>query len=208
MRVDPAVNRCKFDRELARLQDRRDVLDTRGIFLLSSSSFPTIDLIFVPRHLLRAVIPITQQGALFLPPGARAAIEVPSLSASAFKAHFDLSNYDLDPPSLEFRDPWTDAPIPYNTMFRAFQFDRERKGHVVLLDDHPTTHKPFLCVRGIREYHHHPQHSGDDWLLYRESMNMFSILMSLWRVAIDLVHPILLIQENGVQVQWTAEEKL
>jgi len=92
-------------------------------------------------------------------------------------------------------------------MFRALQFDPHRKAHVVLLDDHPTTHKPFLCVRGIREYHEHPQHSGDEWLLYRESMNMFSIVMSLWRVCVDLVHPLLLVQENGIQVQWTAEEK-
>src|SRR6266481_1354691 len=207
MRLDPAVNRLKFDSELARLQDRRDVLESRGIFLLSSTSYPVVDLLFVPRHVLRAVIPITQQGAVFLPPGTRAAIEVPSLSATAFKAHFELSNYDLDPPSLEFRDPWTNATLQYNTMFRALQFDSHRKAHVVLLDDHPTTHKPFLCVRGIREYHEHPQHSGDDWLLYRESMNMFSIIMSLWRVSLDLVRPLLLIQENGVQVQWTGEEK-
>ncbi len=37
---------------------------------------------------------------------------------------------------------------------------------------------------------------------------MFSIVMSLWRVAIDLVRPMLIIQENGAQVQWTGEEKL
>jgi hypothetical protein len=76
------------------------------------------------------------------------------------------------------------------------------------LDDHPFTHKPFLCLRGIREYHEHPQHSGDEWLLYRESMNMFSIVMSLWRVAVDLPRPMLLVQENGWQVQWMAQEKL
>ncbi|PYY25053.1 MAG: hypothetical protein DMG62_00005, partial [Acidobacteria bacterium] len=148
------------------------------------------------------------QGNLFLPGALRAQIEVPSITASAFKAHFDLSNYDLDAPSLEFRDPWTDEPLQYGTMFRALQFDQQRKGHIVLLDDHPTTHKPFLCLRGIREYHQHPQHSGDEWLLYRCSMNMFSIILSLWRVAIDLVRPVLIIHENGGQVQWTGQEKL
>lgn len=208
MRLDPAVSRVKFDRELARLQARTDTLESRGIVLLSSSAFPVLDLLFVPRHFLRAVVPVSQQGALFLPPGAKAAIEVPSLSATAFKGHFDLSNYDLEPPSLEFRDAWTDTPLRYNTMFRALQFDKDRKGHVVLLDDHPVTHKPFLCMRGIREYHEHPQHSGDEWLLYRESINMFSVVMSLWRVSVDLVHPVLIIQENGIQVQWTGEEKL
>lgn len=208
MRVDPNVNRLKYNRELVRLQEQRQELEKRGILLLGSTNFPYIDLFFVPRHFLRAVIPLTQQGALFLPAGARAAIEVPSLSARAFKARFDLSDYDLDAPGLDFLDPWTDEPMQYNTMFRALQFDQHRKGQIVLLDEHPITHRPFLCMRGIREYHNHPQHSGDEWLLYRSSMNMFSMVMSLWRVAIDIVHPTLLIQGNGGQVQWAGEDKL
>ncbi len=28
---------------------------------------------------------------------------------------------------------------------------------------------PFLCVAGVREYHEHPAHSGDQWELYRSS---------------------------------------
>jgi len=32
---------------------------------------------------------------------------------------------------------------------------------------HPKTGRPFLCVRGTRQYHTHPQHSGDSWLLSR-----------------------------------------
>lgn len=208
MRLDPAVNQLKYDGELSRVAEQRQELERRGILLLGSTRFPFIDFLFVPHHFLRAVVPVTQQGGLFLPAGARAAIEVPSLAASAFKARFDLSNYDLDAPGLEFLDPWTDAPLPFNLMFRALQFDEHRKAHVVLLDDHPTTHKPFLCLRGIREYHEHPQHSGDEWLLYRGSMNMFSIVMSLWRVVIDIARPMLIIQENGAQVQWVAEEKL
>jgi hypothetical protein len=26
---------------------------------------------------------------------------------------------------------------------------------------------PFVCLPGIREYHAHPAHSGDSWLLHR-----------------------------------------
>src|SRR5258707_653889 len=144
MRVDPDVTRLKYDREIARLTEQRSALDQRGIFMLGSTSFPYIDIIYVARHPLRLVIPVSQQGTLYLPPGARAAIEIPSLSARAFKARFDLSDYDLNAPGLEFLDPWTDAPLPYGTMFRALQFDQDRKAHVVLLDDHPITHKPFL----------------------------------------------------------------
>ncbi len=85
---------------------------------------------------------------------------------------------------------------------------RAFKARLVLLDDHPITHKPFLCIRGIREYHEHPQHSGDDWLLYRQQMSLFSILMSLWRVTVDLVHPQMFYQPTGLQVNWAAEEKV
>src|SRR5437868_3436347 len=139
MRVDPAVSRLKYEREILRLSEQRSVLEERGIFVMGSTAFPVIDILLIPRHRLGAIVPITQQGNLFLPGALRAQIEVPSITASAFKAHFDLSNYDLDAPSLEFRDPWTDEPLQYGTMFRALQFDQQRKGHIVLLDDHPTT---------------------------------------------------------------------
>jgi hypothetical protein len=134
--------------------------------------------------------------------------EIPSLAARAFKARFDLTDYDLRAPSLEFRDPWTDAPLVYGTMFRALEYERERQAHLVLLDDHPVTHKPFLCLRGVREYHEHPQHSGDSWLLYRSEMSLFSIIMALWRVSIDLTRPMLVPQPAGLSVQWDAEAKL
>src|SRR5690348_8187684 len=119
MRLDPTVNRIKFDREMRRLQESRGILESRGIFLLGSTAYPVIDLAFVPHHPLRAVVPLNRQGALFLPPGAQAAIEIPGLAATAYKAHFDLSDYDLDPPGLEFRDLSSDALLSYKTMFRA-----------------------------------------------------------------------------------------
>jgi len=206
--VDSEVSRLKFDREVQTLGEQRTTLEARGIFLLDSTSYPFVELAFVPRHLLQVLIPAVQTGAIILPQGAMMAVEIPSVAARAFKARFDLTGYDLQAPSLEFRDFWTGNRLEYATMFRALEYEKDRKAHVVLLDDHPTTHKPFLCVRGIREYHEHPQHSGDDWLLYRQQMNLFSIVMSLWRVTIDLVHPQMFYQPNGLQVNWAAEEKL
>jgi hypothetical protein len=146
---------------------------------------------------------------IVLPPSATAlaVVAVPSLAARAFKARFDLTDYDMRAPSLDFRDPWTDEILPFATMFRALEFEQQRRAHTVLLDDHPVTHKPFLCVRGVREYHEHPQHSGDDWLLYRNDLSLFSIVMSLWRTTIDLPGPILVPQPNGLQVQWNTEDK-
>lgn len=74
-------------------------------------------------------------------------------------------NYDIWPPSLTFIDVFTRAPSKPHV--RAFQ--KTLTGpRDVLIDAHPETQLPFLCVPGIREYHNHPQHSGDSWLLYRE----------------------------------------
>ena len=212
-RVDPEVSRLKFEREVNRLADHQADLQHRGIFVFGKPVYPIVELIFVPRHPLQVAFATQLPANIELPLGsplgavAMAVAAVPSLSAQAFKARFDLTDYDLRAPSLEFRDPWTDALLPYGTMFRALEFEEERKQHLVLLDDHPTTHKPFLCLRGIREYHEHPQHSGDDWLLYRTEMSLFSMVMSLWRVSIDIIHPILIPQPGGLQVQWNAEEK-
>jgi Predicted metal binding domain len=208
MQVDPEVNRLKFETETHRLAQQRATLESRGILMLASTAYPFVDLLFVPRHALRVVAPTTQTGMIVLPQVAMMTVEVPSLAASAFKARFDLSDYDLRAPSLSFLDPSTDTPLRYGTMFRAIEFEEQRKAHIVLLDDHPATHEPFLCLRGIREYHEHPQHSGDEWLLYRRDMSLFSIVMSLWRVSIDLIHPQIVLQPNGIQVQWTAQEKV
>lgn len=212
MRIDPQVSRLKFDRDVATLVHQRAVLESRGIFLLTSTKYPHVDILFVSKHPLRAAVPaqLATSTSLILPTSATRMmlIEFPSLSIRAFKARFDLTDYDLRAPSLEFRDPWTDLPLEYRTMFRALEFEKDRKAHLVLLDDHPNTHKPFLCLRGIREYHEHPQHSGDDWLLYRGTMNLFSIVMSVWRASVDLVHPQLIPQANGFQLNSVAEEKV
>lgn len=213
-RVDPEVSRLKFEREVKRLADQRADLHRRGIFLLGTPTYPIVELIFVPRHPLQVAVPTKTPNNAALPPGSpqgtitMAVITVPSIAAQAFKARFDLSDYDLRAPSLEFRDPWTDALLPYGTMLRALEYEKDRQAHHVLLGDHPTTHQPFLCMRGIREYHEHPQHSGDDWLLYRNDMSLFSMVMSLWRVSIDIPIPVLVPQPGGaLQVQWNAIKK-
>lgn len=87
-------------------------------------------------------------------------LQVPVITA-AVRLRYD--NYDLWPPSLTFIDPCSGAPaVP------AVQAPDRVDGEVrnVLLGL-PGTGQPFLCLPGLREYHHHPQHTGDDWLLHR-----------------------------------------
>jgi hypothetical protein len=208
-RIDPEVSRRKFSRELTKLLEQRADLQARGIFLIGDPSYPIVELLFVPRIPLKIALQAPPGGTIVLPPGAvaMAVVEIPSLAAKAFRARFDLSDYDLRAPSLQFWDHWTNEPLQYSTMFRALEFEKHRQAHLVLLDDHPTFHRPFLCLRGVREYHEHPQHSGDDWLLYRTEMSLFSAVMSLWRAVIDISAPMLVPQPNGLQVNWNAEAK-
>jgi hypothetical protein len=210
MRLDSRVNRRKYDRELDRLVAQRALLEHRGIFLLSKCEFPRVHVLYTSRHAVQIAVARPPASGLVLPQGsvAMAVVEIPALTGAPFLAEFDLTDYDLRAPSVEFRHPATGELLKYATMFRAVEFERDRKEHLVLLDDHPTTHKPFLCLRGIREYHEHPQHSGDEWLAYRRDMSLFSAVMALWRVAVDLVHPVVVPAPGSLQVMWKAEERL
>jgi hypothetical protein len=38
-----------------------------------------------------------------------------------------------------------------------------------LMQAHAPDEVPFLCIAGVREYHNHPGHTGDDWMLHRAS---------------------------------------
>jgi hypothetical protein len=97
----------------------------------------------------------------FLAPLPLAVAVVPMIAACV---RFDYSNYDLWPPSLTFIDPFTREPTqPFLDALHAGG-DGPRNAIPGL---HPTTGRPFLCLPGVREYHAHPQHSGDDWLLHR-----------------------------------------
>ena len=53
----------------------------------------------------------------------------------------------------------------------------------LIVQGHPKTGRPFFCVPGIREYHDHPQHSGDPWLLHRHTGegSLATIADRIWR---------------------------
>ncbi|WP_241359668.1 putative metal-binding protein, partial [Escherichia coli] len=46
---------------------------------------------------------------------------------------------------------------------------------------------PFLCLPGVREYHDHPAHTGDSWLLHRRSGegSLHFILESIWKHGVE-----------------------
>lgn len=138
--VPRAVSRAKLHAELQQWQDNAQVYRRRGWLLLGVRDL-TVDVGFITNVAV---------GDLALP----------VMTASA---RLSYDNYDLWPPSLTFIDPRTGEPAA-PPVGAPDTVDGETRN--VLLA-HPDNGAPFLCLAGIREYHIHPQHTGDDWLLHR-----------------------------------------
>jgi hypothetical protein len=157
--VDPAVSQQKFHSEVGAWRKRAAEHGRRGIVLVDAA-FPKAFAVFAlskvrPAHLL-------------------------------FGVELDFTNYDVWPPSVVFADPLSREPWPngMNTpinviaggaampLFIRFRPDPANPSNMTM---EPTvmcqagTGRAFLCMRGVREYHQHPAHSGDSWLQYRGS---------------------------------------
>jgi hypothetical protein len=154
--VDPAVSRAKFERELASYRaiaaDRRRL----GWWMLSAE-FPEVLVAFVAPQLRPAGV--------------------------VFGALLDFTNYDLWAPSVKLVNPFTGVPYRAKELPPALTFMRrvplpqpvqipgigsmETFTEQPLLIAHGQEEVPFFCIPGVREYHDHPAHTGDDWLLHR-----------------------------------------
>lgn len=141
--VPREVSRVKLDGELADWHSNAELYRRRGWLLLGVADLD-VNVAFVAQVAV---------GEMTLP-----------VITTAIRLNFD--NYDLWPPSLTFIDPMTGQPaLP---VVSAPERDQGGEPRNVLLG-HPISKQPFLCLPGLREYHSHPQHSGDDWLLHRTS---------------------------------------
>jgi hypothetical protein len=209
MRMDPVVARRKFSSEVDTLHRQRETLVGWGCWVVEAD-YPNVWVVFVPRHSLLLSVPAVQPaGGLFIPgPRPLVAVEIPMVSARALGVQVALDDFDIRAPALTFCDPWTRTPLSYERLCRGFHTDDTGKTFNVLLDKHPVTGRPFLCMRGVREYHEHPQHSGDDWMLYRGSVGLFAVLSMVWRTCFSLVRPnMIFVAPNQIQVQWNIEKE-
>ena len=157
--IDPAVSQRKFDAEVGEWRKRAAEHGRRGIMLVDAV-FPKAFAVFAlprvrPAHLL-------------------------------FGVELDFTNYDVWPPSLRFADPlsrelWPNGMYtPINLiaggavtpLFMRFRPDPANPSNLTMevpVMCQAGTGPAFLCMRGVREYHEHPAHSGDSWLQYRGS---------------------------------------
>lgn len=155
--VDPDVSKLKLDSELEAWNASAPLFRRRGWVLLGRRDFE-VDIGFLAHLSLGAQV-------------------VPVMSACV---RLDYTNYDLWPPSVEFIDPCTgDYAFPVVTA--TIQTNEGPRN--LLVSSHPDTRRPFFCVPGTRQYHDHPQHSGDLWLLHRPARegSLVTVCDRIWR---------------------------
>ncbi len=159
--VDPEVTARKFAEELALWKAHGDLTKRGWIILREDFVQPSLELALLARL-------ATSVGVSHLP-----------VVVCAIRLTYE--NYDLWPPSLTFIDVFArEASYPH---VRAFLSTPEGPRDV-LIDGHPSSNQPFLCLPGIREYHVHPQHTGDDWMIHRASKegSISTIADRIWRM--------------------------
>lgn len=178
--VAPAVTKKKFDNELDLWDANADAYRRRGW-------------VMVERGPLHVDVAFTAKLTLFG--------QVADIVCSTVRIEF--TNYDVWAPSVTFIDiasgqPWVP---PMRAIAHTTEGPRD-----LLIDQHPLTGAPFLCVPGTREYHTHPQHTGDEWLLHRSSGagRLASLCDLLWRTTAQTLvglHAMIQTNPQGMNVQ-------
>lgn len=178
--VDPAVSRAKFEREVAEYRKLEGEYMRRGWWMLRAE-YPEVFVVFANSELK--------------PP------------AVVFGALLDFTNYDLWAPSVKLVDPFTREPYKANelpTVLKRRTVRQAPPGLAAMIQqqggdmpqfvqDEPLMQwyapddVPFLCLPGVREYHEHPAHSGDSWLLHRDrgEGKLYFILEKLYKYGVQ-----------------------
>ena len=90
------------------------------------------------------------------------------------RLRFTCDDWNDRPPSVQFLDS-EGRPVPTIERDPASVFNNS---------PHPATGKPFICMKGVREYHTHPSHTADAWEAIRRSdkFTLGGILTQVWHV--------------------------
>jgi hypothetical protein len=149
--VDPAVTEVKFSKEIEEFKANENGFRKKGIICAQIGRF-TIDLLFGVPHLTPAAV--------------------------AFAITIDYSNWDVEPPSVIFIDPFSGRFLQREEIkVNLWQVpdksavsiqNNQLLGVLDLLQPQGGDNMyPFVCIPGVKEYHQHAAHSGDSWMLYR-----------------------------------------
>lgn len=185
--VDPSVSRVKFAREIEAFRRHEREYRRQGWFLLEAK-FPRAILILTAPQLRPA--PVLFGTAIDF---TNYDVDPPSVVLINPWSEEPLRARELLSPLLRLVEPWPQvgvADAKHNAP-PAVAGDAESTPAVANAEAAPNAgppHEaapnvrlqparlmqwwteddiPFLCMRGVREYHRHPAHSGDAWLLHR-----------------------------------------
>jgi len=142
--INPEISKAKFNEELQLFLSCEEVHRKRGILLLKSE-FPDIILSFSATQINPAV--------------------------HVFAVRINYDNYDLQPLSVRFINPFTWENLhsmPTPLMPRKIVNEEGIVTEYMDLVQKDLVGLPFICLPGIREYHEHPAHTGNSWLLHRK----------------------------------------
>lgn len=175
--VNPDIVRAKFDRELERCRSAEVELHRRGCWIISAQ-FPVVTVAFVSPQLRPPML--------------------------LFTTLIDFANYDIWPPSVRLINVFTGDPLLARDVPPAMTFSRrvtvtpppgmplplgpmQFLTEQPLLVSHGPDEAPFFCFPGVKEYHDHPAHSGDSWLLHRggEEGTLYFIIDNLHRYGVE-----------------------
>ncbi len=136
--VDFEVTKIKFDKEIQEFKNLEGKYRKRGVICTKIEDF-SINLIFAIPHFKPQPI--------------------------AFAVNIDYTNWDSEPPSIKVIDSFTEEVLnKKDIMIEFLQWNSEKKSpQPIFIGDK----SPFFCIQGVREYHQHPYHSGDSWMLHR-----------------------------------------
>jgi hypothetical protein len=170
--ADPSVSQAKFEKELESFFEQYYHWQKKGVFLIKDE-FPVCEFLFLTPQLF----PL----------------------AGVFAVRIDFTNYDAEPPSVKFINPYTGKLIKRPEI--PFQFRQKASLEVIALRSNQDTSNgvdiciaiadeyPFICHPGIKEYHDHPFHTGNSWLRLRTEGEgrLYRILQLLHSHSIALV---------------------
>ncbi|MBZ9959302.1 putative metal-binding protein [Mesorhizobium sp. BR1-1-14] len=94
-------------------------------------------------------------------------------TAAPLRLRLNCTEWDELPPAIELLD----------STGRHLNTAPPNGGGVFNGGPHPNTGRPFVCMRGAREYHVHSSHTTDLWDNYRgvSGMDLGGIVLQLWR---------------------------
>lgn len=176
--VDPMVSKEKFDQETNLFLNSMATHRKRGIIVLDCA-FPDIKLTFCAPQLKPCPV--------------------------VFSVNINFTNYDLEPLSVKFINPFTyqllKLPELGNQFIRKTGEIVNGKPQIVPLALGLPDGTPFICLPGIREYHNHPDHSNDPWLSHRSKGGEGTL-----GFIIDKLYQYGIMSLNGFMLQMTIQQ--